>query len=251
MRKITGGDLWAKPTGGAQRLPLIPWQWDGPKRGVLYIPESFADRPGTLLHEIFHTFEARFEIQPIHGFRSEVRSAFPDWKGSGEWDFYSHHLGRVSSSVGLSNFIFAGRDGYAVTAALFAANREAAALAGPGIRRAFGLSEEARRNHPAFASDATNEALYARALGLNPSCLPALRGLGMLRLGAKDPLAAKALFERAWALDPGSADTAYWMGVTEANRRDTETAALWFRRALALEPGDRRPAEYLGRLRRE
>ena len=90
-----GGRLASAATGGARLHPLIPWTLDSPLRGFIQIPgQMLLNRyaPVLVMHEFFHTIEQMADIKPAHGYKPKQRDQFPDWKGSGQLDYYRWHF---------------------------------------------------------------------------------------------------------------------------------------------------------------
>lgn len=77
--------------GGARWFSLVTGVIRGPQRGFVNINPTNHDVE-LMLHEFFHVVEAASGIAPGHGYRDELRSNFPQWQGSGEFDYYRWHF---------------------------------------------------------------------------------------------------------------------------------------------------------------
>lgn len=90
-----GSRLASAATGGARTHPLIPWTLASPLRGFIQIPgHMLLNRyaPVLVMHEFFHTIEQMADIKPAHGYKPKQRDQFPNWKGSGQLDYYRWHF---------------------------------------------------------------------------------------------------------------------------------------------------------------
>ncbi len=81
------------------RFPGIPFPAGRTVQGFISIPyNSHRALEGMYVHEYFHLLENRYGIYPKHGFspdrhyKKNIRSAFPGWKGQGQYDYYLWHF---------------------------------------------------------------------------------------------------------------------------------------------------------------
>ena len=91
-----------RPTGGIWPIPM----GDGRTilRGYMQFHLSY-EWPGTLLHEFFHTVEDIYRISPRHGFAGSVRTNFPVWKGTGQYDYYRWHFDQTVKRAGYERMV--------------------------------------------------------------------------------------------------------------------------------------------------
>ena len=214
LRTTRGG--YATALGGAVLIPLVPGLLTGPERGRVVISASLLDRPGTLLHELFHTFEKCYGISPIHGFRPAERHNFPEWTGTGEFDYYRYHFNRVAQTKGFAGFGFRERFPNRVTADLLKQDLDFSRTLKP---------EELHGPEP-FTVEHRKEGIR-------------LHGLG-------DYDKALTEFTPLYTINPFDAETCYWMGV-ESYRKNSRSAAIrYFDESLALDPASAKALQYRG-----
>ncbi|HEY2517064.1 MAG TPA: tetratricopeptide repeat protein [Polyangiaceae bacterium] len=96
--------------------------------------------------------------------------------------------------------------------------------------RASRIDEDPKRDDEA-------EALYRRAIELDPSLVGALTNLGNLCYRRRRVGEATDLYERAVAIDERHAEAHYNLGYILLERRDPWRSIPHFRRALAANPG--------------
>ncbi|MFA6561212.1 MAG: tetratricopeptide repeat protein [Verrucomicrobiia bacterium] len=214
LRTTRGG--YATALGGAVLMPLVPGLLTGPERGRLIVSARLLSRPGTLLHELFHTFEKCYGISPIHGFRSSTRNYFPEWTGTGEFDYYRYHFNRVAETRGLAGFGFRKRFPSRVTADLLK----------QGLDFSRTLKPEELHGSETFTVKHRKEGMR-------------LHGLG-------DYDKALAEFTRLYTINPFDAETCYWMGVESYRKNNCSAAIRYFNEGLALDPASARTLQYRG-----
>lgn len=214
LRTTQGGHATA--LGGTASISLVPGLLTGPERGRLIISASLLNRPGTLLHELFHTFEKCYGISPIHGFRPSIRNSFPEWTGTGEFDYYRHHFNRVAGTKGLAGFGFRERFPNRVTADLLKQDMDFSRTLKP---------EELHGPEP-FTVKHSREGIR-------------LHGLG-------DYEKALAEFARLYTINPFDVETCYWMGVESYRKNDRPAAMRYFDESLSLDPASAKVLQYRG-----
>jgi len=234
-RDDAGGEIYKGPHGwgGVSRIPVIPYQSYGPPRGRILISAGLINRPGTLLHELFHTFEKSMGIAPIHGFWDEHRHHFPGWKGEGELDYYQYHLSRLAEDPGYGNFLLSNRYPAGTLSEFLEREEIREAILSPAARReSFLLTRAAKK----LDDPKMSETLNLRALELNPENGAAHLGLS-IHFHQKNER-EQALFHamEAARLDPYSGETAYWLGVCHYNSGKSDLALDAMERAMELNP---------------
>ncbi len=68
------------------------------KLGMISVAMKQAYTEGNYLHEYFHLLENQYGISPRHGFsptygyKANIRKAFPEWRGEGQFSYYKYHF---------------------------------------------------------------------------------------------------------------------------------------------------------------
>ncbi|HCL56290.1 MAG TPA: hypothetical protein DHW82_04685 [Spirochaetia bacterium] len=235
----------AKALGGAARIPVVPFISYGPIRGRIIISVSLADRPGTFLHELFHTLEKCYQINPIHGFWDSNRKNFPDWSGQGEFDYYRYHFQKILKKQGLQIFQFI--------------SRFPSSLTEPAIKKIFelssGLSYDNLKQAAQYFSEGAkiqvkNEAeainLYQKTLDLNPYHTNALLRIAAYyhKKNEKDKAFEYSL--RAYQIDPFDSEICYWMGVGSFHQKKYKEAVLYLSEGLKNDENSLKLYQYRG-----
>ncbi len=57
-----------------------------------FSPSLMGAMPRLYLHEFFHIVESKLGIRPSHGFKTENRKHFPNWKGNDQLEYYWWHF---------------------------------------------------------------------------------------------------------------------------------------------------------------
>lgn len=92
--------------GGEWAVPYIESVTYGPRRGRLILNAMHGY--GIWVHEAFHSLEGHAHISPIHGYYSEPRVHFPDWKGvSGDqFDYFDWQFQTSIKKLGYEKLLF-------------------------------------------------------------------------------------------------------------------------------------------------
>jgi DNA-binding transcriptional MerR regulator len=108
--------------------------------------------------------------------------------------------------------------------------------AGSGARTAYELYTRASTldEDPSTFDDA--EALYRRAIQLDPSLAIAYTNLGNIRFRRGDDPGAEALYAEALGVDPKQPEAHYNIGYVALERGDPERAIPHFEKAIAVDP---------------
>ncbi len=242
-RDDAGEEIYGGPHGwgGVSRIPVIPYQSYGPPRGRILISAGLINRPGTLLHELFHTFEKSMGIAPIHGFWDKHRHHFPGWKGEGELDYYQYHLSRLVENPGYGNFLLSNRYPAGTLPEFLEREEIRKAILPPAARReSFLLASEAKRIDDLKRSETLNR----QALELNPQNGAAHLGLSIYfhQKKEREPALYHAL--KAFRLDPFSAEAAYWAAVCYYNSGKPVLSLEAAQRAMELNPSMKKARVY-------
>lgn len=217
--------------GGVSRIPLIPYRSYGLPRGRILISAGLIDRPGTLLHELIHTFEKAMGIDPIHGFQAEHRHHFPGWKG--KLDYYQFHLSLLAEDPGYGNFLLSRRyPGPEWTDSRKDDMHGSDMTPLADRRESFLLSAQAGQMGDTLSA----MTLYRKALDLHPENGPAHLGISVIFHQKKEREQALFHAKEASRIDPFSAEAAYWLGVCHYNSGSSNLALEAMERAMELDP---------------
>jgi tetratricopeptide (TPR) repeat protein len=103
-------------------------------------------------------------------------------------------------------------------------------------RTAYDLYAKASTLDEDPATWAEAEALYKRAIYLDPQLAIAYTNLGNIRFRSGDEEAAQALYAQALAIDPRQPEAHYNIGYVTLERGDPKGAAAYFEKAIAADP---------------
>lgn len=209
-----GRGSYATAYGSIAPLAAVPGFLYGPRRGLIILSKALMDRPGTLVHEWFHVAEDAMGISPVHGYLAENRSAFQEWTGHGEFDYYGWHL------------------------------------TGPAASRVDDPLDLKRR----YPSHLTRDHIaFARDYATRPGALQYKELLQSLQIdhAAGHHAEALAKAETLVALGPGDEGGHYWRGVELARLKRVDRAIAAFTAALDLDPASARSHVYRGQLHGE
>jgi len=239
----TDGEGGAKALGGIAALPFIPDVLMGPERGRIILSAALGDRPGTVFHELFHTLENVYGIQPIHGFRDEIRKAFPAYNGQSEFAYYAWQFSNTILPAGTSQFELARRFPNPVTYEhyhrLLTLSSNLDSMNRSNARTLFSAAVSNQRCAPELA-----ESQFRDALAQNPFLPQALLHFGSwLHLRGKRDLAGDYLF-RAHNASPADPEACYWMAVTLFRQRRWRESLAHLDTALCYRDGNARYLTY-------
>ncbi|MBI4429415.1 MAG: T9SS type A sorting domain-containing protein [Ignavibacteriales bacterium] len=97
---ITFSNTRSPAFGLARRYPYLRGVLYGPHRGMAQI-NAGTHGYGVLLHEFFHIVEwVSNAIKPAHGYLDSIRTNFPGWTGTTEFDYYRWHFAETLPGVG-------------------------------------------------------------------------------------------------------------------------------------------------------
>jgi hypothetical protein len=110
-----------------------------------------------------------------------------------------------------------------------------------GQTRTLSGGELLRHGIRAFQSHdwTTSEAAFVQLLEAPDFVAEACYGIGMARLGMRDPVTAERFFHEAASRDPGHADALYQLGRINEQLRSFDAAKPFYERALAIKPSHR------------
>ncbi len=85
-----GLDISTTANGGGFSYPYINYQMYSQNRGYMSFPTNWNDESLAIStsHEFFHNIESLTGITPTHGFDSNNRKYFPEWKGDGQLSYF-------------------------------------------------------------------------------------------------------------------------------------------------------------------
>jgi len=227
----------AKALGGASNLPIFPYQLYSSKRGRIIISASLLDRPGTLLHEIFHTIENKLDIKPIHGFYNQNRKYFPDWKGKGEFNYYEYHFDQIIKDNKISDLEFIKSFPDFTDDRVIEKNHNTFKeisysnlnLAQKLYIQANELMEDKKKQNDA-------EKLFEKILEINPSHLDSLIKLCVINHNNNKKSIALDFITRAYEINPLNSSVCYWMGVEHYNQNKIDAALKYLTEGLKYSP---------------
>ncbi|MBN2651311.1 MAG: tetratricopeptide repeat protein [Spirochaetales bacterium] len=219
--------------GGAVEVPIVPFQLNGPRRGRIIISASLLNRPGTLLHEFFHSIEARLGISPIHGFSQENRKFFPEWAGSSEFSYYVYHFERILEENLLPAIEFRSFSSQ-ISAELVESNL-AYADSVPFSKR---LQAHERFVEASRLRMSSRDYLsrFDEVLLQNPYHAGSLFYKGRFFMEKKDYQLALALFSAAYQINPTITGLCYYLGVTHYNLRNFDKSIEFLSQAIFQSP---------------
>lgn len=235
----------AKAQGGIFSLPFLPYQLYGPERGRIIISAALTDRPGTLLHELFHTLEKCYNINPIHGFYDSYRSFFPGWKGEGEYNYYQYHFDRIEKQDNFQAFEIRSRAKSHVTKELLDNNMQLFLKISPEKRRkAQQIFERAAGLHAKDKNEAFE--LYKKVISLNPYHAQALLRIATGYHYQGDKEKAYKYIVSAYQVNRADSEICYWIGVEHFHKKEYEKAVDYFTESLYYDPHSAKAFQYRG-----
>lgn len=103
------GGVHGTALGGGWPIPYIEGVLQGPYRGRLIL--NTWHNYGIWVHEMFHSMEAHSSIKAIHGYYSNTRGLFPDWKGESgdQFDYFQFQFDAFVKKSGYENLSFSRR----------------------------------------------------------------------------------------------------------------------------------------------
>jgi len=232
--------------GGEASLPLIPYILHGRERGRLVISSVLSDRPGTLLHEVFHTFEKCYNIKPIHGFRKNIRRNFPKWKGSGEYDYYQFHFDNTFSKNGFKNLEYIqSNPNFIKSDFLQELSDKTKHISIKNLKIADSLFHKAEalysHNNKKEAKNIFNELLQC-----NPYHSRALHKLCIIAHQDGDKKKAFEYIVRAYEISPYNPYINYWMGIEYYHKGKLKKAVEYLSKSIDYEPKNATSLQYRG-----
>lgn len=236
--KYTGPYGW----GGAYRLPIIPYSKETPLRGRIIISSQLMGNPGTLFHELFHTVEKIYSIYPIHGFRKTIRNNFPQWKGTGEFNYYQYHYNNILKSntikkISIHNFYTFNED-YSLNNQILDNYRNTKQ---DNIIKALQLYHLSKKS-----SDKTSISRLKSAVKYYPEFTPAIFKLGTIHYFSKNHKAAEKYIRKAYTLNPNNPEICYMYGVISNRNNNTNEAIKMMTHAVNLNPNFFKGYQYRG-----
>lgn len=236
--RLKSGDKGgAKALGGAANLPIFPYQLYSPKRGRIIISASLLDRPGTLLHELFHTIESRLGVKPIHGFSDQDRKHFPFWKGKGEFDYYAYHFDNFIKENKIKDLEFIKSSPNFLNDKIIETNLN--------IFKNIPYSELCKSQKlyiraTELLKNKNNQKkavnLFEKILEINPYHLNTLIRLCVINHNNNDKLKALDFIIRAYQINPANGEVCYWMGVEHYNQKIFDSSIKYLSEGLNYDP---------------
>jgi len=231
--------------GGAYKVPLVPNTIYTPQRGRIVLSTGLIDKPGTIFHELFHTLEKTYGITPIHGFRDAQRKSFPNWKGSGEFDYYQYHYKRIRENNNLDKFMISKRYPFDQSfRKLTLSSKKIQSIKKNQKRTALKLYFEAEyylKSNPVRAKH-----LLIRSIKINRYFSPALFRLGSLLYSKKKYQTSEKYLLRAYRINPLNSGTCYMLGVLKYKSRKIDYSLRFMTEAVTLNPGFAKAYQYRG-----
>jgi len=227
--------------GGVSRISLSPYMIEGPMRGRLVISASLINRPGTILHELFHTMEKCYDISPIHGFRDENRGHFPRWKGRGEINYYQYHYTEIMKKEGFLNLSLSKLFPLQPALVELAKQSQSGVTASLNNRKkARGIARKISGNY-----SQENEKLYKDALLLNPYDPEILLQYTISLHSAGRKSEALDQIKSAYHQSPYNPEICYWIGVESYHGGKKKAAISYMKEALVLDKKMQKAEKYL------
>ncbi len=249
LRLENGGG--GKALGGSVNIPLIPYLLEGPKRGRLFVSSSLLHRPGTLLHEFFHTMEDCYGIQQRHGFMDRHRQAFPQWQGIGEFDYYRNHFEQTFAPRSYKGASLHTTNPNLISPGTLALNLSKIQNLGDDesafqrLREAEALYIQGWELDLRDQNDQAAE-FYQRTVELNPFHSKALLRLGKYYHYQDEKKRAFAQILQAYEANPDDPEIYYWMGIEYFHQNQIPQSIRCLSEGLALDPGSARLYHYRG-----
>ena len=222
--------------GGVSRIMFSPYLLEGPPRGRQVISTGLIHRPGTILHELFHTFESCYDITPLHGFQDKNKKYFPEWKGNGELDYYEYHFQKIAQLDGLSKFCFS---------KIYPQQGSDKELK-EKIKLIKNIALADRQKARRITNKAVNdEKLFKKALQLNPYDSEILLSYTVFLHSANRKTEALDKIELAYLHAPYNPEICYWMGVETYHSGNIKAAINHMKEALKINSKLKKATEYL------
>lgn len=222
--------------GGVNNIAFQPFIFDGPTRGRIVISTGLIERPGTIFHELFHTLEKCAGIDPIHGFKDEIRSNYPQWKGKGEMDYYQFHFDQLKSK---------GFDDFSLSKTQSFKDKKVKVKVPTDISYSKRLEARQMLNKIVTGNLQNKEISFQKAIALNPydSEIRLQYAVFLHQLDRKDDAYKQSKI--AYNQSPFNAEICYWMGVQSYHQKDYEASVRYLEEALELNRQMGKAQKYL------
>jgi hypothetical protein len=233
----------ATALGGSDLMPLIPGFITGPRRGRVVISAALADRPGTLFHELFHTFESYYGIRPVHGYLPDQRGHFSHWQGQGEFDYYRYHLAQLPQEP--RPFAFRYRYPSQPRNQLFTQAQGAWIALTPAQRASYEhwRAQALAKDVPPPSHSQRSQA-YSQALGIYAFDWQVLLAAASHEHFHGQRLLSYDYIRQAYALNPQDPGVCYFMAVAHLHQNQAQAALHYLDQALEHGADPQQIAQY-------